>query len=340
MPAGTIPGGLQAMPSIKDIHGGDRRALAKALTILESTRADHRQQAEKLISQAAPLAGSSIRIGLTGVPGVGKSTMIEALGNHVIKLGHKLAVLAVDPSSTISGGSILGDKTRMPTLSVNPNAFIRPTPTGGTLGGVARRTRDSIVLCEAAGFGVIIVETVGVGQSESMVSDMTDLFLLMLLPGGGDELQGIKRGVMELADIVVINKADSELLPRARLAAADVQQALRLINPRHAQWPVPVLTASALHNTGIDDIWTQICAYQESMQEQGLLQADRRQQAADWLLVETREQLLTRFTEDPAVASELANLQQQVRDGELSPSLAANKLVSRFVKQPAGDEDE
>ncbi len=240
------------MTGIEEIRCGDRRALAKALTLIESTRSDHREQAEKLILQATPLSGNAIRIGLTGVPGVGKSTLVEALGNHVIQLGHKIAVLAVDPSSSLSGGSILGDKTRMSTLSVDPNAFIRPTPAAGTLGGVARRTRESILLCEAAGFDVIVVETVGVGQSESMVSDMTDLFLLMLLPGGGDELQGIKRGVMELADIVVVNKADGELLPRARLAAADVQQALRLISPRHAQWPVPVLTVSALNGNGID----------------------------------------------------------------------------------------
>ena len=319
------------MTGIEEIRCGDRRALAKALTLIESTRPDHREQAEKLILQATPLSGNAIRIGLTGVPGVGKSTLVEALGNHVIQLGHKIAVLAVDPSSSLSGGSILGDKTRMSTLSVDPNAFIRPTPAAGTLGGVARRTRESILLCEAAGFDVIVVETVGVGQSESMVSDMTDLFLLMLLPGGGDELQGIKRGVMELADIVVVNKADGELLSRARLAAADVQQALRLINPRHAQWPVPVLTVSALNGNGIDDIWMNIEKYRKLLQEQDIIESDRRQQAANWLWVETREQLLARFREDAEIMSELEHYQDQVRDGELSPSVAAGKLVNQFV---------
>jgi LAO/AO transport system kinase len=319
------------MIDIELLRKGDRKTLAKAITLLESSRKDHRAEAEKLLTDVSIYSGNSIRIGLTGVPGVGKSTLIEALGKYVISQGYRLAVLAVDPSSTLSGGSILGDKTRMQTLAVDPDAFIRPTPAGSSMGGVARRTRESIVLCEAAGFDVIVVETVGVGQSETLVSEMTDLFLLMLLPGGGDELQGIKRGIMELADIVVINKADGELLARAKLSAADVQQALRLIKPRHHHWQVPVMTASAQHNTGIKDLWDKVGEFREILRVDNQFDTDRKNQARNWLWVETRELLLSRFREDAQIKQALENLQQQVMDGEILPATAASWLVSEFL---------
>ena len=318
---------------IESLRTGDRKALAKAITLLESSRQDHRQQAEQLLAEATPYSGHSIRIGLTGVPGVGKSTLIESLGNMVIEQGHKIAVLAVDPSSTLSGGSILGDKTRMQTLSVNEHAFIRPTPASGSLGGVARRTRESIILCEAAGFDVIIIETVGVGQSETLVSEMTDLFLLMLLPGGGDELQGIKRGIMELADIVAVNKSDGELEAKSMLAAADIRQALRLIKPRHEKWPVPVLTISGQNGMGIDDLWQKISQFQTLMEEGDRLRELRKQQSKNWLWVETRELLLSKFKADPAVSVELDHLQGRVLNGEMSPSLAASQLVDKFLNE-------
>ena len=322
------------MIDIELLRNGDRKTLAKAITLLESSRKDHRAEAEKLLGDVSVYSGSSIRIGLTGVPGVGKSTLIEALGNYVISQGHRIAVLAVDPSSTLSGGSILGDKTRMQTLAVNPDAFIRPTPAGGSLGGVARRTRESIVLCEVAGFDVIVVETVGVGQSETLVSEMTDLFLLMLLPGGGDELQGIKRGIMELADIVVINKADGELVARANLSAADVQQALRLIKPRHQQWQVPVRTASAQENTGIIELWDSIEEFRKTLRVDNQFDIDRKNQARSWLWVETRELLLSRFRDDAQIKQSLEDLQQQVMDGEILPATAASRLVSEFLDKP------
>ena len=318
------------MLDIDEIHAGNRKALAKAITLLESTRSDHRDQAEHLLQQAAPLSGNSIRIGLTGAPGVGKSTMVEILGNQVIEQGHKIAVLAVDPSSKLSGGSILGDKTRMPTLAVNQHAFIRPTPAGESLGGVARRTRESIILCEAAGFDVIIVETVGVGQSETLVSEMTDLFVLMLLPSGGDELQGIKRGIMELADIVVINKADGEMQTRANLAAADVKQALRMIKPRYPQWQVPVLTVSAQQNMNVSLLWQEIVNFKSCLQKEDKIQWSRQQQAKNWLWQETRELLLERLKNDSDIQSSLQTLQQQVADGQVPPSIAANKIVTKF----------
>ena len=241
-----------ALPSPADtnaladaVRSGERRALARAITLVESSRTDHRREAESLLMALAPYAGSSTRIGISGMPGVGKSTFIECFGNHVIDCGHRLAVLSVDPSSAISGGSILGDKTRMESLARRETAYIRPSPAGRTLGGVARRTRESILICEAARFDRVIIETVGVGQSESAVADMTDLFVLMLLPGSGDELQGIKRGVMELADLLLVNKADGELEAAAGRTVAEYQHALRLLQPRSKNWVVPVLACSA-----------------------------------------------------------------------------------------------
>ncbi len=319
------------MIDIDALRSSDRKALARSITLLESTRDDHRRQAEALIQQILPFSGNAIRIGLTGVPGAGKSSLIEVLGNHVIAEGHRIAVLAVDPSSTLTGGSILGDKTRMPTLSTNPNAFIRPTPAGVTAGGVGRRTRESILLCEAAGFDVIVVETVGTGQSETLVSQMTDVFLLMLLPGGGDELQGIKRGVMELADIVVVNKADGELKSRANLSAAEVRQALRLIKPAIDEWEVPVITASATGNCNIDRIWHSIQDYRGLLERTGHLEARRKAQLKTGLWAEVRELLHCSFRKDATIEKSIEGMQEKVCRGEMSPSVAAGQLVSLFL---------
>ncbi|HKY65292.1 MAG TPA: methylmalonyl Co-A mutase-associated GTPase MeaB, partial [Acidimicrobiales bacterium] len=237
---------------------GDRRALARSITLVESARADRRAEAAALLDAVLPETGRAVRVGISGTPGAGKSTFIDELGSHLTAAGHRVAVLAVDPSSSRSGGSIMGDKTRMERLARDPAAFIRPSPSGGTLGGVARRTREAAFLCEAAGFDVVLVETVGVGQSETVVADMVDCFVLLAAPGGGDELQGIKRGIMELADVIVVNKADGDLLPAARRAVADHRHAVHLLRPKHPGWTVPVLAVSALHGTGIDEVWTEV----------------------------------------------------------------------------------
>ncbi len=258
----------------------DRPTLARAITLVESTRADHRAEAQALLQSILPRTGNSVRLGITGVPGVGKSTFIEAFGLHAIAQGHKVAVLAVDPSSSKTGGSILGDKTRMQRLSQEERAFIRPSPTSGTLGGVTRRTREAILLCEAAGYDVIIVETVGVGQSETEVAEMTDMFLLMLLPGSGDELQGIKKGIVELADMIVVNKADGDMLALAKRVQSDYTAALRMLTPHGAPWQPPVLPVSALEGKGIDDVWNTIGDYREKMHD--YLPHRREQQRLSW----------------------------------------------------------
>lgn len=304
-----------------------RRALAKAITLLESTRADHRQQADALLTQLLPHTGRSFRLGISGVPGVGKSTFIEALGLYLIGQGHRVAVLAIDPSSTVSGGSILGDKTRMEKLARDPNAFIRPTPAGAALGGVARRTREAMLLTEAAGFDVVLIETVGVGQSETTVAGMVDMFLLLLAPGGGDDLQGIKRGIMELADLVIINKADGDLLPKARLAAADYRMALQLMRPRHAEWKPQVQLASALLNEGIAEIWTTIGMYRAALEKTGTWQAQRSRQAEHWLMQELQDGLMEVLLRNEAVARELPKLQKAVGAGKTTPSAAARRLL-------------
>ena len=321
------------MTEIAEIRAGNRRALAKAITLLESSRTDHRERAEALVTQLLPWSGDSVRLGLTGPPGVGKSTLIDKLGEHLIDNGHKVAVLAVDPSSRVSGGSILGDKTRMPSLSVNPDAFIRPSPAGRSLGGVARRTSECIVLCEAAGFDVIIVETVGVGQSEILVSDMTDIFMLMLLPGGGDELQGIKRGIMELADIVLINKADGDMQARARLSAAEVQQALRLLKPRYRDWEVPVLTSSSLTGDSMAAVWAQVQTLDQKISRTGEKDQHRMTQARTRMVHETRELLFSAVTENHRQQALYENLVNQVNKGEMLPSTAARRLVQNLISE-------
>jgi len=315
----------------EQIKAGKRRALSRAITLVESTRRDHRAAAVELLQLLAPTAGGAIRIGISGVPGVGKSTFIEAMGNYVISRGHQLAVLAVDPSSSVSGGSIMGDKTRMEILSRQPDAFIRPSPAGSTLGGVARRTRETMLLCEAAGFDVIFVETVGVGQSETAVADMTDLFLLLLLPGGGDDLQGIKRGIMELADMILVNKADGDMATAAKHSAADYRSALTLIHPRTSGWKVPVKTCSSAEGQGLQEAWEQVGAYREFISSNGQLEQRRAFQAKSWMWSEISEGLLTTFKQDDRVRSRLREMEQGVTGGILPPTLAATTLLDLFL---------
>lgn len=318
------------------VRQGQRRALAQAITLIESTSPAHRAIANRLLQALMPATGNSMRIGISGVPGVGKSTLIEVLGNHVLAEGKQVAVLAVDPSSALSGGSILGDKTRMEHLSRQPRAFIRPSPTGASLGGVARRTRESILVCEAAGFDVVIVETVGVGQSEVAVAGMTDMFVLMLLPGGGDELQGIKRGIVELADLVLVNKADGELANAARRAASDYQNALQFLQPRSAQWRVPVQTCSAMHGEGIAELWRTVLAYFDQLSRSGELVLRRGEQALEWMWRETADSLVEALKQAPAVRARVAELEAAVVAGQVPATVAAGQLIEVFLerKQP------
>jgi LAO/AO transport system kinase len=309
------------------VLAGDRRALARAITLIESRRADHREQAERLLERLLPATGKAVRLGISGTPGAGKSTFIEALGRHVIDLGLQIAVLAVDPSSRRSGGSILGDKTRMERLARDPDAFIRPSPSGGALGGVARRTREAGLLCEAAGFDVVIVETVGVGQSEIAVADLVDCFVLLTAPGGGDELQGIKRGIMELADIVLVNKADGDLEPAARRAVSDYRHAVHLLRPKHDGWSVPVLPVSALDGKGVDEAWAAVEECTAHLRSTGALDRLRAGQAVAWMWDEIRETLLDGFRRDPEVARRWDEVEAAVRGGKLSPTTAARTLL-------------
>ncbi|TQK32000.1 methylmalonyl Co-A mutase-associated GTPase MeaB [Arthrobacter sp. SLBN-53] len=309
------------------LRSGDRAALARAITLVESTRADHRQRAQELLLELMPDAGSAVHVGITGVPGVGKSTTIEALGMHLIEAGHRVAVLAVDPSSTRTGGSILGDKTRMAKLAVHPEAYIRPSPTSGTLGGVARATRETIVLLEAAGFDVILVETVGVGQSEVTVSDMVDTFVFLTLARTGDQLQGIKKGVLELADIVVVNKADGPHAVEARAAARELAGALRLIYPRETLWRPPVLTMSALTGDGLEQLWQTVEEHRRVLTEAGEFESRRRTQQVNWTWSMVRDTVLDRVLSNPEVKRIRADVERQVRDGELTAALAAQRIL-------------
>jgi LAO/AO transport system kinase len=316
------------------VRAGDRRALARAITLVESTRADHRRAALSLVEILTPDAGRSLRIGITGVPGVGKSTFIETFGNRLIDFGERIAVLTVDPSSAISGGSILGDKTRMETLSRRREAFIRPSPAGTMLGGVARHTRETILLVEAAGYTHVIVETVGVGQSEVSVADMSDLFVLLLAPAGGDELQGLKRGIVELADVLVVNKADGELEAAARRTAGDYANALQLLRPRSSDWTVPVLTCSALEGTGIDAVWDAIGRFRDAMRASGAFTERRARQALAWMWAEATAALTDRLRESAPVRARVSDLEAAVRAGALAPSVAAQTLVDAFLSGP------
>jgi LAO/AO transport system kinase len=313
------------------VRDGNRRALARAITIIESSHADDRQAARVLLEELTPHSGNSFRIGISGVPGVGKSTLIENLGNYLIDAGHKVAVLAVDPSSAISGGSILGDKTRMERLSQRLEAFIRPSPAGETLGGVARRTRETMLLTEAAGFDIVLVETVGVGQSETTVSRMTDMFTLLLLPGGGDELQGIKRGIVELADLILVNKADGAMTLAAEKAVTDYRNALTFMHPSSGNWEVIVESCSALSGDGTDEIWEMMQRYRNSQNEIGAIEASRAEQARKWMWNEIGLDLTDRLKQSPAVQSRISKLETAVANGTISPTTAADELVDSFL---------
>ncbi|OMC05378.1 ATPase/protein kinase [Mycolicibacter heraklionensis] len=310
------------------VRSGDRSVLPRAITLVESTRADHRRQAQELLLALLPDAGGARRVGITGVPGVGKSTTIEALGMHLIEQGHRVAVLAVDPSSTRTGGSILGDKTRMQRLGSHERAYIRPSPTSGTLGGVAKATRETVVLLEAAGFDVILIETVGVGQSEVTVANMVDTFVFLTLARTGDQLQGIKKGVLELADIVVVNKADGDHLAEARLAARELSTAIRLIYPRETLWRPPVLTMSALEGSGLSEFWDTVERHRQTLIDAGEFEARRRAQQVDWTRQLVRDAVLERAFSDPAVREVRAQVEQQVLSGELTPALAAQRILA------------
>ena len=310
---------------------GDRSALARAITLVESELPSHRERARELLKRLAPKAGDATRIGITGVPGVGKSTFIEAFGTRLTAEGHRVAVLAVDPTSHRSGGSILGDKTRMQGLAVDPAAFIRPSPSRESLGGVARATRESILLCEAAGYDVVLVETVGVGQSETAVADMVDVFLLLLVPGGGDELQGLKKGIIELADLLVVNKADGELAAAAGRAAAEYKGALQLLRPASRHWRPPVLTCSALTGEGIAEVWETVEACRRTLDDSGELAAKRAGQARAWMWSEVSETLLQAVREHPEIAGELAALEDEVMAGRTTPGAAAGRVLARFL---------
>jgi LAO/AO transport system kinase len=316
-------------PLLKPLLAGDRRALARAITLIESTRADHRERADELLAEILPRTGKSVRLGITGVPGVGKSTLIERFGLGLIGEGRSLAVLAIDPSSKRGGGSILGDKTRMEELSRNEAAFIRPSPAGATLGGVARRTREAMLLVEAAGFDTVIVETVGVGQSETAVADMVDMFIVLLLPGGGDDLQGIKRGVIELADLIVVNKADGDLKAAARRSAADYQHALRMLRSPTAGWTPEVTTASAITGEGVMEIWDVVGRFRKAVGDKGVGRR-RAEQARAWMWNEVGETLLAALRKHPDVKKMVSGLEREVENGKTTPASAARRMLEAF----------
>jgi len=323
---------LSAEEYVNGIVNGDIIILSRAVTLIESARPDHQSLAQEIITGCLPHSGNSIRIGITGVPGAGKSTFIEALGMHVIKHGRKVAVLAIDPSSSRSKGSILGDKTRMEKLSTNKNAYIRPTPSAGSLGGVARKTRETIILCEAAGFDTIIIETVGVGQSETVVHSMVDFFLLLMLAGAGDELQGIKRGIMEMADAVAINKADGTNIDKAKMAQAQYTSALHLFPLTGSKWEPQVKTCSSLYNSGIEDIWQMMLEYQKKTVKNGYFDQNRRNQAKQRMLETINEVLSDNFYQHPEIKNQIAIFEQLVLEDKKSSFQAAKELLSKYYK--------
>ena len=311
----------------KTLRAGNRAGLARAITLIESRRSDHQAAARELVQTLLPATGKAIRVGITGSPGVGKSTTIDALGSFLIEGGHKVAVLAVDPTSARTGGSILGDKTRMARLAASDSAYIRPSPSSGTLGGVAAKTREAMLLCEAAGFDVILVETVGIGQSETAVSDMTDFFLALMLPGAGDELQGIKKGLVELADMIAINKADGDNIKRANLAAADYRSALHILQPRSEHWQPPVVTYSALTGAGIAGLWQKIVDHRNAMTASGDFAARRRQQQVKWMWSMLEQRVLARLRADTSTRARVKKTEAEVAAGHLTPALGAEQIA-------------
>lgn len=330
------PGPGQALPPVSGVDldayeqgvlAGDRAALGRAITLVESTRPDHQGLGQQLLTRLLPRAGRAQRVGITGVPGVGKSTFIDGLGTYLTGTGHRVAVLAVDPSSTRSGGSILGDKTRMDRLAVDPAAFIRPSPTAGTLGGVTRSTRETMIVVEAAGYDVVLVETVGVGQSEIAVANMVDTFLVLALARTGDGLQGIKRGVLELADLVAVNKADGPHVREAEVAAAELADALRLVTPTDASWRPPVLTCSGLEGTNLDGVWAATVRHRNLLEATGELAAKHQRQQVDWMWSMVFDTLLARFKTDPTVRDQVPALEAAVREGTMTPTAAARRML-------------
>jgi len=320
------------IPDITDLARGvrehERAVIARAITLIESRRADHQKAARRLVQELLPSTGKAIRVGITGAPGVGKSTTIDALGTFLTGKGHKVAVLAVDPSSARSGGSILADKTRMPRLAADANAFVRPSPSSGTLGGVAAKTRESMLICEAADYDVVLVETIGTGQSETMVADMTDFFLVLMLPGAGDELQGLKKGVVEIADMIAINKADGENIKRAKAAAAEYRSALHILTPRSPSWSPPVVTYSALTGAGVAELWESILDHRERMSKSGELDARRREQQVKWMWAMLEERLFARLKSDPALKAKLPRIEAAVAAGRMSPAVAVEEIAA------------
>jgi LAO/AO transport system kinase len=305
---------------VRGVRSGDRAMLARAITLIESKRSDHRRTAHQLVQELLPLTGKGVRLGITGAPGAGKSATIDVLGTYLTGKGHKVAVLAVDPSSTRTGGSILGDKTRMARLASDPNAFVRPSPSSGTLGGVAAKTRETMLVCEAAGYDVVMVETVGIGQSETAVADMTDFFLVLMLPGAGE-------GIVELADMIAVNKADGDNIKRAKVAAAEYKAALNILEPQSASWTPPVITYSALTGNGIEDLWAHVIAHKEKMTATGELATRRRKQQVKWMWTMLDERLTARLRSDASVRAKLRQMENQVAAGKLAPTLAVEEIA-------------
>lgn len=312
---------------VQGVMDCNRRVIAKTITLIESSLPIHQELARTIIDLLLPYTGKAVRLGITGVPGVGKSVFIESLGTMLVKRGHRVAVLAVDPSSKRSGGSVLADKTRMEKLSVEENAFIRPSPSGGTLGGVARKTRETMIICEAAGFDVVIVETVGVGQSETTVASMVDFFLVLMITGAGDEIQGIKKGILELADAIAVNKADGDNVKKAEVARKQYETAIHYLAPSLPIWTPPVLTCSALEMIGIEEIWQTVLEHREKFMETGELEANRRKQAVDWMWSLVKEGLKEQFNNNPQVKKMLPTIIKEVKEGTTASTIAANKLL-------------
>src|SRR5450755_176100 len=329
MPLPNAPVDIEKLT--KDLRAGSRAALARAITLIESRRSDHQAAARELVQALLPDTGTAIRVGITGSPGAGKSTTIDVLGMFLIERGHKVAVLAVDPSSARTGGSILGDKTRMARLSASDQAFIRPSPASGTLGGVAAKTREAMLLCEAASFNVVLVETVGIGQSETAVCDMTDFFLALMLPGAGDELQGIKKGLVELADMIAINKADGDNIKRANIAAADYRGALHILSPRSEHWHPPVVTYSALTGAGIAELWQTILDHRTAMSASGDFAARRREQQVKWMWSMLESRMMQRLRADPAIRGKVKTIEAEVADGRMAPAFAADTIAEMLT---------
>jgi LAO/AO transport system kinase len=326
---------LRHQPAIPDpadlargIRAHERAVIARAITLIESRRADHQKAARRLVQELLPSTGKAIRVGITGAPGVGKSTTIDALGTFLTGRGQNVAVLAVDPSSARSGGSILADKTRMPRLAANANAFVRPSPASGTLGGVAAKTREAMLICEAAGYDVVLVETIGTGQSETMVADMTDFFLVLMLPGAGDELQGLKKGVVEIADMIAINKADGDNVKRAKAAAAEYRAALHILSPRSPNWSPPVVTFSALTGAGIAELWENVLDHRERTSKTGEFDARRCEQQVKWMWAMLEDRVFARLKSDPALKARLPRIEAAVAAGRMSPAVAVEEIAS------------